>query len=130
MSEQPAATRNSFGPWEWGLLLTAAVVVGGSFLIVSWLRHTWEEADRAHENLSQVARAMLDYAKAHKDQLPPDALRNKLGKTLLSWRVLILPQLGEEALFREFELDEPWDSPHNIKLLQRMPSAFAPPPGR
>jgi hypothetical protein len=89
-----------------------------------------DAADRKHENLERLARAMLDYADTHNTQLPPAAVTSKDGKPLLSWRVLILPQLGEEDLFKEFRLDEPWDSPHNIKLLPRMPSAFAPPPGK
>lgn len=32
-----------------------------------------------------------------------------------------MPHLEQEALYREFKLDEPWDSPHNINLLDRMP---------
>ena len=36
----------------------------------------------------------------------------------------ILPYLGEEALYREFRLDEPWDSPHNRPLAERMPSVY------
>jgi hypothetical protein len=54
----------------------------------------------------------------------------KDGKPLLSWRVLILPYIEEDGLFKEFRLDEPWDSPHNIRLLSRMPRTFAPPPGK
>jgi hypothetical protein len=38
----------------------------------------------------------------------------------------MLPYMEQDALFREFHLDEPWDSPHNIKLLERMPQTFAP----
>jgi hypothetical protein len=45
---------------------------------------------------------------------------------LLSWRVAILPFLGEEVLFKEFKLDEPWDGDHNKKLIPRMPKVFAP----
>jgi hypothetical protein len=40
--------------------------------------------------------------------------------------VAILPQLGEEELYRRFRLDEPWDSPANKSLLDRMPAVFAP----
>ncbi len=29
-------------------------------------------------------------------------------------------------LYNEFHLDEPWDSDHNKKLLEKMPAAFAP----
>ena len=38
----------------------------------------------------------------------------------------ILPFIEEQPLFQEFKLDEPWDSPHNIKLLPRMPKIYAP----
>src|SRR5262249_33118524 len=30
----------------------------------------------------------------------------------------------------EFHLDEPWDSPHNLTLLPRMPGTYAPPLGK
>lgn len=46
---------------------------------------------------------------------------------LLSWRVLILPYIEQDELYKEFRLDEPWDSEHNIRLLDRMPSTYAPP---
>jgi hypothetical protein len=52
------------------------------------------------------------------------------GKALLSWRVLLLPFLGEEDLYQAFRLDEPWDSPHNVHLLRRMPLVYAPPRGK
>ncbi len=45
----------------------------------------------------------------------------------LSWRVHILPFIEENALYQEFHLDEPWDSPHNIKLLNRMPPTYRDP---
>jgi hypothetical protein len=35
-----------------------------------------------------------------------------------------LPSLDEEALFRQFRLDEPWDSPANIRLLDQMPRVY------
>ena len=46
------------------------------------------------------------------------------GKPLLSWRVLILPYLEQDALYKEFHLDEPWDSPHNKALIDRMPPTY------
>jgi hypothetical protein len=43
--------------------------------------------------------------------------------------VLLLPYLGpqEKELYRQFHLDEPWDSPHNRQLLARMPAVYASP---
>lgn len=42
----------------------------------------------------------------------------------LSWRVHLLPFLEENALYEEFNLDEPWDSEHNKALIPRMPKLF------
>jgi hypothetical protein len=56
--------------------------------------------------------------------LPPAAVTNKDGKPLLSWRVLMLPYVEEGDLYNQFHLDEPWDSPHNITLLDKMPRAY------
>lgn len=46
------------------------------------------------------------------------------GTPLLSWRVRILPFIEQNALYNQFNLDEPWDSPHNLSLLPLMPSIF------
>jgi hypothetical protein len=64
----------------------------------------------------------------HQDQMgrmPPAAIRSPDGRPLLSWRVAILPYLEQEALYRQFRLDEPWDSPHNKRLLSQMPRVYA-----
>src|SRR5262249_24927123 len=46
----------------------------------------------------------------------------------LSLRGAILPSLGKEEarMYEQFKFDEPWDSPHNLKLLESMPSVYAP----
>ena len=46
------------------------------------------------------------------------------GKPLLSWRVHLLPFLQQKTLYHAFKLDEPWNSPHNIKLLDHMPDLY------
>jgi hypothetical protein len=58
---------------------------------------------------------------------PPAAIRDSEGRPLLSWRVAILPYVEEDNLYREFYLDEPWDSPHNIRLLDKMPHVYGSP---
>jgi hypothetical protein len=45
-------------------------------------------------------------------------------KPLLSWRVALLPFLEQDRLYRQFKLDEPWDGPNNIKLLNQMPMVY------
>lgn len=77
-------------------------------------------------NLRQIALGLLNYESAYK-KLPPRIGKSADGKPLLSWRVKILPFLEEQSLYNEFHLDEPWDSEHNIKLLERMPAVYANP---
>ena len=74
-------------------------------------------------NIKQILLAMLNYESAYK-RLPPRAITDADGNPLLSWRVTILPFIEEDALYNEFHLDEPWDSEHNIKLLDRMPAIY------
>lgn len=71
--------------------------------------------------------AMHNY---HNDytQLPQPAIFEKsTGKPLLSWRVMLLPYLEQGELYKQFKLDEPWDSEHNKKLISKMPAVFAHP---
>ena len=79
------------------------------------------EAVRGAElnDLRQVALAFHNYESAFQ-QFPP---RNEIG-TKLSWRVHLLPFLELNYLYDRFNLDEPWDSPHNIKLLKDMPEIY------
>ncbi len=75
-------------------------------------------------NVKQVGLAMYNYLEAH-GRLPAPAIQGPDGKPLLSWRVAILPYLDQNELYRSFKLDEPWDSPHNKPLLERMPYLYA-----
>jgi len=71
---------------------------------------------------------MHSYADEH-GRLPPAVVYGPYGKPLHSWRVLLLPFIEQRELYNEFKLDEPWDSPHNLKLLPKMPKTYAPPWG-
>ncbi|QJW92692.1 DUF1559 family PulG-like putative transporter [Frigoriglobus tundricola] len=79
---------------------------------------------RSANNLKQIGLAMHVYNEVNKS-FPPAAVCDKKGKPQLSWRVLILPYIEHEELYKEFKLDEPWDSAHNKKLLAKMPSVYA-----
>ncbi len=76
-------------------------------------------------NLKQIAIAMHSYADTNNSTMPPAAVCDKTGKPQLSWRVLILPYIEQEALYKKFKLDEPWDSEHNKKLIAEMPKVYA-----
>jgi hypothetical protein len=84
-----------------------------------------EAARRAQStnNLKQIALAMFNYEQDHKT-FPPAFKADANGKPLLSWRVLILPYMGENELYKQFHLDEPWDSDHNKQLIAKMPAVY------
>jgi hypothetical protein len=84
---------------------------------------------QATNNLKQIALAIQSYADKQ-NHLPPAAIADINGRLLLSLRVAILPYLGQEALYKQFHLDEPWDGPHNKRLLNNMPFVFRSPGGK
>ncbi len=90
-------------------------------------RHSGRREPHVDTGLRQIALAMNTYALNYQQGFPPTAIRSRDGKPLLSWRVAILPFMEEEVLYAEFHLDEPWDSPHNLPLLPRMPKVYADP---
>ncbi len=83
---------------------------------------------QSRNNLKQIGLAMHNYAQVHKT-FPPAYSVDKDGKPLLSWRVLILPYLEGEGdrLYKQFHLDEPWDSEHNKALIGQMPMVYLSP---
>jgi hypothetical protein len=78
----------------------------------------------AVENYRKLVSALHEHGDAM-GQLPAGiGAKNGLG---LSWRVQILPMLGQKALYSEFKLAEPWDSDNNKRLIERLPKVFASP---
>jgi hypothetical protein len=77
-------------------------------------------------NLKQLALALHNYHDAN-GSFPPTGNLDKNGKPLLSWRVHILPYVDQDQLYKQFKLDEPWDSEHNKALIAKMPKVFASP---
>jgi prepilin-type processing-associated H-X9-DG protein len=73
-------------------------------------------------NMKEMARGMLTHDDAR--GILPAAITDAEGRPLLSWRVALLPYVEEMALFRQFHLDEPWDSEHNRALIPRMPKIY------
>jgi Protein of unknown function (DUF1559) len=77
-------------------------------------------------NLKAIWGGMSRYCEKH-GRYPARAILDANGKPLLSWRVSLLPFLGQEELYKQFKLNEPWDSPTNKRLGLRMPAIFRDP---
>lgn len=76
--------------------------------------------------LRSLAGAMHQYHDSFR-AFPPQGSSSTFDeeqRSKLSWRVHLLPMLDQEPLYRQFKLDEPWDSDHNLPLLDMMPEVF------
>jgi beta-lactamase regulating signal transducer with metallopeptidase domain len=76
------------------------------------------------DKLGRLAAAFNAYHEAH-GHYPAAAIAGPDGKTLHSWRVELLPYLGEQQLFDDYKLDEPWDGEHNKRLIEKMPDVYS-----
>lgn len=97
-------------------------------MLLPAVQQTRAAARRAQSmnNVRQMTLAAHNYESAY-GHFPEQASYDKNGKPLLSWRVHILPFIEQKELYDQFHLDEPWDSPHNKKLVEKMPQVFASP---
>lgn len=82
----------------------------------------------ARQRMFEIILAMHNYHDAN-NSFPANVTDGK-GKVLLSWRVLLLPYMEQDALYKKFDLTEAWDGPNNIKLVEQMPDCFAPARGK
>jgi hypothetical protein len=67
--------------------------------------------------------AVANYNDTH-GHLPPAYQLGPDGRPWHSWRVLILPFIEEDARFKQYRFDEPWDGPNNRKLASPMPTTL------
>lgn len=105
--------------------LAAEAAIG---LIAPAVMAARESARRAQatNNMKQIMLAMHNYADVNK-HFPPPVVIGPDGKTPHSWRIEILPYIEQDALYRQYRMDEPWDSENNKKVLEQMPAVLRDP---
>jgi hypothetical protein len=90
------------------------------------LRATPQARRESQHRLRQIGLGMHNYHDSMGHL--PAGFAGPDGKTVgLSWRVAILPYIEHDNLYRQFKLNEPWDSEHNKRLIPQMPQIYAPP---
>ena len=118
--------------------MTVGIVIGclgvAGFLVVPILialllpavQQAREAARRTQckNNLKQIGLALYNYHDTYQ-AFPPAYTVDAQGKPLHSWRVLILPFLGEQGLYNSIDLSQAWDSPRNAGFQSQMPMAYA-----
>jgi len=73
--------------------------------------------------MKQIALALHNYQSAN-GCFPPAYIADKNGRPMHSWRVLIVPYLECDPLYRQYNFNEPWDGPNNKKLLAARPRRY------
>ena len=102
-------------------------------------RPVYEEIDRTRAgkvlasnivklNLKTAGLAIYSFHDTY-EQFPvgeSPVIKYRNGQPLLSWRVHVLPFMDEEVakLYSQFKLDQPWDSPDNLKMLDQIPKVY------
>ena len=108
------------------LVVILILIYGCRTWIESHIDSSWSQ-DGAH--LAFLGSDLDNYTTVT-GKMPSD-IKNRDGKPLLSWRVDLLQHGTTEdfELYKQFKLDEPWNSPHNLKLAQTVPFMYIDPKG-
>jgi hypothetical protein len=123
-----------------GGLLLGLVGTCGSTGVVGYLGYTAYQTSNeqrlALNHLKQIGLAMHAYHDSY-NRLPAAATPAAGGanfpfppvpnpnRPAVSWRVLMLPYLEQDNLYKMYRMDEPWDSATNRRILDQMPEVYA-----
>ncbi len=116
-------------------MIGSAIVAFCFFLSATAVIYLWPKMQhniqraaqgRDLENMKSLAAALNAYSDRY-GTYPPPVVLDGGGKPLYSWRVLILPFMGYDDLYKQFDLKQPWDSVSNSNLHRAMPGEFASP---
>ena len=107
---------------RWMMMAVAVVAVVSRFILLPMHRAAQEAACKT--NLRTIGLALHQYHAVY-GCFPPAYTTDANGTPMHSWRVLILPFAGEDALYRAYRFDEPWNGPNNVRIVRRMPAFYA-----
>lgn len=74
-------------------------------------------------NLRSIGVALNAYHEKY-GSLPPAYIADENGKPMHSWRVLVLPFMEQEAIYKRYDFSQPWNSPHNLRLAPLIASFY------
>jgi prepilin-type processing-associated H-X9-DG protein len=105
------------------VLLGSLLVCGGVVAMIGYQAvggvRTSAQRMNSQNNLKQLGIAIHNYHDTYQE-LPPAVVKDATGKPLYSGMVLLLPFLGEDALFQQFDKSQAWNEGANANLSQQM----------
>jgi len=117
-----------------GVITVIFVVIFALTVGLDEFGHTGSrDAAFCKNNLKQFGLAMHNYL-AVNGTFPPAYTVDANGRKMHSWRALLLPYFEAGSIQRELDIKydytQPWDSPHNQQLANKMPTVFRCPKNR
>ena len=131
-TQVPVAKRNASSSAGTLVVVVVACIVGFvvcggvlAALLLPAVQAAREAARRVQcsNNMKMIALALHNYHDTYKT-FPPPFTVDQQGTPLHSWRTLILPELGQQAIYSQIDLDQPWDSAANAHLRTTSIPAF------
>jgi hypothetical protein len=108
----PVGTRFRQIAAAFGVCLLSALLTIWVNLPASGVAREAKPRSQCNNNLKQIMLAMHNYCDKY-GRFPPAYTVDRTGRPVHTWRVLLLPFLGQGRLYQRLRLDEPYDSPHN-----------------
>ena len=125
MSKSPLYARR---PVQFSLLTLMAVmlVAGVIFGLIGSVVERQRRERLWRANLKQIALAIHNYHDTYRC-FPRACIADEDGKPMHSWRVLVLPYVNDPQatqLYEQYDFSQPWDSPENLAVANRMPAVY------
>lgn len=106
------------------LAVAAAVLAVAGGLAGTALQNVRGDASRkvCEDNLRKLGTAVHSYADANADHLP---YSHRFKAPLSGWATLLLPHLGEDRLYRQYDWELDWSHPKNRAVAKTKLAVFA-----
>ena len=96
-------------------LTTLFLGLAGKFVVAVMDAREAARQTNCRGRFCQLNLALSNYQEVY-GSLPPAYIADADGKPMHSWRVLILPFMNGNDLYKKYRFDELWNSPHNSQL--------------
>lgn len=114
--------------WVIGIAVSIPLLLLAAFLLQPLEQSRGDaRAAQGRNNLKQLTLALANYEDKY-GSFPPVFVPDADGRPMHSWRVLLLPFLGDsrtDELYKRYRFDEPWDGPNNSLLHGELIEAYS-----